>query len=133
MRFVLLTGLMFASTVCVALTATEKAAIVERIKPVGKVQIRDTAELQSTDAVQLTRAQAVYEKHCIICHKDGLAGAPRFQNQTDWQARLDGRKLEDLVSSAIKGLNAMPPKGTCSDCSEQDITNAIQFMLPNHE
>lgn len=72
----------------------------------------------------------IYEQHCIICHRDGIAGAPKMQDAQDWKTRLDGRTIEDLLASAIKGLNAMPARGTCPECSEADLKAAIQYMLP---
>ncbi|HUH58299.1 MAG TPA: cytochrome c5 family protein, partial [Pseudomonadales bacterium] len=28
----------------------------------------------------------------------------------------------------VEGLNAMPPKGTCGDCSDDDLMSAINYM-----
>lgn len=80
-----------------------------------------------------TTGQKVYENHCIICHRDGVAGAPRFQNEKDWNSRLNGRTIDDLQALVIKGVNAMPPKGTCSECSDSDLKSAIEYMLPQHD
>jgi cytochrome c5 len=35
-----------------------------------------------------------------------------------------------LVASSIKGLNAMPAKGTCFKCMDEDLKAAISYMLP---
>jgi cytochrome c5 len=75
-------------------------------------------------------AKATYEQFCIICHKDGLVGAPRFGDEKDWKPRLSGKTLDDLLAVAKKGLNAMPPQGTCTECSDEDLKAAIQYMLP---
>ena len=46
-----------------------------------------------------------------------------------WKVRADAKGgLDGLVKSAIAGLNAMPPKGTCSDCSDDELRAAIQEM-----
>lgn len=74
--------------------------------------------------------KGTYEQFCIICHQDGVAGAPKFQNEKDWGPRLKDRKIEDLVKSAQKGLNLMPAKGTCTECSDEDLKAAILYMLP---
>lgn len=76
------------------------------------------------------QGQEIYEQYCIVCHRDGLAGAPKFRNEQDWKPRLAGRKLDDLAASSIKGLNAMPAKGTCIKCSNDDLKAAISYMLP---
>ena len=72
----------------------------------------------------------IYEQHCVICHEDGVAGAPKFRSDNDWQSRIKEKNLDALTRSAIKGLNAMPPKGTCQECSDKDIEAAIACMVP---
>lgn len=113
--------------------------IQERIKPVGQVRIQTQSDnaspvgINSKTIVQEEKADAgqdTYEQFCIVCHRDGLAGAPKFQDDNDWKPRMTGKTIDDLVTSSINGLNAMPPKGTCSECSEEDLKAAIQYMLP---
>ncbi len=105
-----------------------------RIQPVGQVSVQRQAKLDNKatrdDASQETAGREIYEHHCVVCHKDGLAGAPRFKNEQDWKPRLAGRKLDDLVASSLKGLNAMPAKGTCIKCNEDDLKAVISYMLP---
>ncbi|MFA6301922.1 MAG: c-type cytochrome [Legionella sp.] len=74
--------------------------------------------------------QDTYEHFCISCHQDGVAGAPKFHDKIDWDARLAGKTLDDLLASAMNGVNAMPAQGTCSECSEDDIRAAITYMMP---
>ncbi|MCA0403287.1 MAG: c-type cytochrome [Proteobacteria bacterium] len=76
------------------------------------------------------QGQAIYEKYCSVCHQDGVAGAPRFQNNKDWDERLGQKKFDELFASALKGINAMPAKGTCYECSDEDIKAALEYMLP---
>jgi len=78
----------------------------------------------------LAEGRNIYEQHCVICHEDGVAGAPKFRSDHDWQSRIKEKNLEALTRSAIKGLNAMPPKGTCQECRDQDIEAAIAYMVP---
>lgn len=72
----------------------------------------------------------IYQNNCSVCHESGLAGAPKFRNKEDWGSRLETKKLQGLVDSAIKGINAMPPKGTCESCQTEDIREAIKYMVP---
>ncbi len=37
--------------------------------------------------------------------------------------------MDTLLSNALNGFNAMPPRGTCADCSEEEIQAAINYML----
>lgn len=80
--------------------------------------------------VKAEEGKETYEHFCITCHQDGIAGAPKFRNKKEWDARLSGKKIEDLVDSAVNGLNTMPPQGTCTECSEEDILAAVTYMMP---
>ncbi len=75
----------------------------------------------------------VYERFCVVCHRDGLMGAPKFRDQAQWDKRLADRTIDDLVISVLKGKNAMPAKGTCYECSEDDIKSAVDYMMPQHD
>jgi cytochrome c5 len=114
----------------------DRQQIIERIKPVGEVKIEETGPAKSQKVEQPTQVaakdepgQAIYEKYCASCHQNGLAGAPKYRQEADWKPRM-AKKIEGLTASAIKGLNAMPPKGTCAECSDEDIKTAIEYMLP---
>ncbi|MFI4918631.1 MAG: c-type cytochrome [Legionellales bacterium] len=80
--------------------------------------------------VQQDLGQETYEHFCIACHQEGVVGAPKFRDENDWKQRLTGKTMDDLVSSAVNGLNVMPAQGTCSECSKDDLKAAIQYMLP---
>lgn len=113
----------------------DRDEILERIKPVGSVYVEEQKESASTTISQPAAStprtgQSIYEQHCIVCHAEGLAGAPKFRDPTSWNPRLAKSSIDQLVAIAIKGLNAMPPKGTCQECSESDIKSALEYMVP---
>lgn len=68
-----------------------------------------------------------YNKSCVICHATGAAGAPKTHDVAAWEPRTE-KGLDVLLTSVDKGLNAMPPKGMCYDCSAEDYAALIQFM-----
>lgn len=76
------------------------------------------------------KAENTYNQYCYACHQSGLAGAPRFRNEEDWRERLAKKTIDDLVQTAIVGVNAMPAKGTCVSCQEEELKNAIIYMMP---
>ena len=107
------------------------------MSPVGAVRI----EAQSNNvAPQISKpdepilkknpGQAVYERYCVVCHGTGVAGAPKFRDGADWGPRRAKQTIDSLTATALKGLNAMPVKGTCQECSDTDIKAAIQYMVP---
>lgn len=135
MRFIYGSLIFMLSLNIQANETSNRKQIEERIKPIGQVRLEEqpTPKKKPSVAANNNRGQEIYERFCSVCHRDGLAGAPKLHNQKDWQVRIKKRSLEDLLASAIKGVNAMPAKGTCIQCSDKELKDAIQFMLPNHE
>lgn len=118
--------------------------IEKRIKPIGQVYVKGVNEPNQVDEVKRATAlsaeantasmnavsgEAIYAKHCVACHDTGIAGAPKRGDKSAWAERQE-KGLDELVASAVKGLNAMPPKGTCMSCSNEELKAAIQYMLP---
>ena len=68
-----------------------------------------------------------YAKSCQICHQSGAANAPKTGDAEAWKPRLE-KGMDALVASVNTGLNAMPPKGMCFDCSNEDYKALIEFM-----
>ncbi len=68
-----------------------------------------------------------YNKSCSVCHATGAAGAPKVHDVTAWEPRM-AKGMDALVQSVTNGLNAMPPKGVCFDCTPEDYKALIEFM-----
>ena len=68
-----------------------------------------------------------YNKSCAICHASGAANAPKTGDTAAWEPRL-AKGTDALVASVNAGLNAMPPKGMCFDCTDDDYKALIDFM-----
>lgn len=117
----------------------DRSQIEQRIKPLGQVRLEeDATQAQAAQAIKTEEVvkkdaspgKKIYDQYCHVCHQAGVAGAPKFQNAADWKTRTAGKSLDDLLAISKKGLNAMPAKGTCMDCSDADLKAAIQYMLP---
>ncbi len=118
----------------VILTATDDA-IAERLKPVGSVCIQgEECAAAGAGAAAAAGGAArsgsdVYGKFCTACHGSGLLNAPKTGDTATWSARADAAGgLDGLLTHAINGINAMPPKGTCGDCSDDELKAAIEHM-----
>ncbi|GAA0793936.1 c-type cytochrome [Marinobacterium sediminicola] len=72
--------------------------------------------------------EEVYNTKCSVCHVAGIAGAPKFGDAAAWAPRAE-KGIDALLATAITGIKAMPPKGTCADCSDSELKSAIQYML----
>lgn len=108
--------------------------IAERIKPVGEVCVQGQ-ECKGIEAVAASAgggaksADDVIAAHCGACHTAGVLGAPKIGDGAAWKARASKEGgLDGLLAKAISGINAMPPKGTCADCSDDELKAAIQKM-----
>ncbi|PVZ70460.1 c-type cytochrome [Pelagibaculum spongiae] len=106
-------------------------AINARIKPVGEVYIAGESEPAAPVVAAPAAARsgdAVYNASCFACHGTGVAGAPKLGDVAAWAPRIE-KGLETLTTNAINGINAMPPRGTCADCSDDEILAAIEHMV----
>ncbi|MGY3521514.1 cytochrome c5 [Pseudomonas chlororaphis] len=66
---------------------------------------------------------------CHVAPWPAEAGAPKIGDAAAWKERADHQGgLDGILAKAITGINAMPPKGTCADCSDEELKGAIQKM-----
>lgn len=71
--------------------------------------------------------QAVYDRACVVCHNGQIPTAPKKGDKAAWEPRL-AKGMDALVQSVTNGLNAMPPRGLCMDCSAEDYQAVIKLM-----
>lgn len=69
-----------------------------------------------------------YAKTCALCHGNGAAGAPKTGSAEQWAPRME-KGMDTLVKNAKNGINAMPPKGMCFDCSDAEFKALIEYMV----
>jgi len=127
-------GTFFVARVFADLSGSlDEKAIIQRIHPEGEVTIEaGSAMVVETPKVILDVGQQHYEQVCHICHGTGLAGAPKFGDKADWAPRIaDG--MATMVKRAIEGYRAMPPKGTCTNCSDDDIKKTVEYMVSHSQ
>lgn len=96
----------------------------------------------------------VYDRYCVSCHSPSMASlfnSPAAHDTNAWDERKtnaferaaeknnniknltgiekENKSINELLVSAINGTDkGMPPKGTCSDCTDEDLKSAIKFM-----
>ena len=127
-------------------------AMIERanlnIQPVGKVRVEGDAEpaaapaamasapapepataaAPSMEAIAPASAETIYNRSCMACHMTGAAGAPKLGDNAAWSARI-AQGMDTLVGHAISGFKAMPPKGGCMACSDDEIRATVEYMV----
>ncbi len=72
--------------------------------------------------------KTIYKRICFACHDFGAAGAPKLTEKTKWAPRI-AKGVDALVNTVKTGLNAMPPRGTCTACSDDDLRAAVEYMI----
>ena len=113
--------------------ATTNDDIAKRLEPVGKVCIEGQEckgmEVAASVGGGGMSADDIIAKHCNACHGTGLLGAPKIGDGAAWKTRASAKGgVDGLLKSAIAGINAMPPKGTCATCSDDELKGAIKKM-----
>ncbi|WP_375139143.1 c-type cytochrome [Pseudomonas entomophila] len=112
--------------------ATSDDELARRLAPVGQVCVQGQPcgePPASRPAVTARDPAEVVARHCQTCHGMGLLNAPKPGDTVAWQALAERNGgLDGLLARAISGVNAMPARGTCGDCSDDDLRNAIKQM-----
>lgn len=100
----------------------EPNAVAMRIQPIGHVEVVDA------NAPKVVRTgEQINTAVCAACHTTGAANAPKTGDKAAWASRL-GLGLDGLTKNAIKGKNAMPPRGGVPDLTDYELARAIVFM-----
>jgi cytochrome c5 len=103
----------------------DQKAVAERIKPVGEVTVGSAAPAAGAAA---RSGETIVKTVCSACHGSGAMGAPKIGDKAAWAPRIaQGEKV--LVQHATHGIRAMPPKGTCADCSDAELKGAVEYLM----
>jgi len=83
---------------------------------------------------KLATGKRVYEANCAGCHDAGVAGAPKPGDNSAWKERLTPG-FDAIVQKSIQGFDGktgmMPPKGGNAVLTDEEVSNAVTFMLSN--
>ena len=119
----------------IGLDQTTLKEISDRISPVGSVcqAGEDCANAPGIDAITASdgprSGEAIFNQYCTACHTTGLLGAPKKGDLAEWQIKeKEAGGFSKMLSNAINGIKSMPPKGTCMNCSDEEISIAIEYM-----
>jgi len=119
-----------------------QAAIADRIRPFGQVYLPGEERDASLPTVETTAEPApvaaalsgaqVYNAACLACHAAGIAGAPVLGDAAAWAPRI-AQGIDVLKEHAINGYTGsvgfMPAKGGRVDLSDQEVHDAVDYMV----
>lgn len=78
--------------------------------------------------VVVAEIEAIVDRHCQACHDAGLAGAPKMDDADGWAPRI-ASGIDAMTQTVISGKGAMPPKGTCFTCTDDQLKLAVEVMV----
>jgi cytochrome c5 len=127
-----LTLVVVMSLASFANAAMDDKSIRERTKPVGSVCLEgeECGAAAAAAASGPKSPEDIYKGSCAGCHASGVMSAPKLGDAAAWGERMK-KGLEQLQANAISGVNAMPPKGTCGTCSDDDIRAVVEYIVEN--
>jgi cytochrome c5 len=103
--------------------------IAMRLKPVVSLDdMRSSMKAASVAGDTASKSpDQLYQGACLACHSTGAAGAPKIGDAAIWKER-SAKGLDALVSGAINGVGAMPPRGG-SQYDDDQIRAVIEYIL----
>jgi cytochrome c5 len=105
--------------------------IAARLKPLANVTVEGAAAAGASAGTTVATTlgpKDIFEQNCKMCHQTGIAGAPKFGNKDDWAPRI-AQGVDTLVKAALSGIRAMPPRGNCIKCTDEQIKETVEYMI----
>ena len=99
-------------------------SIEQLIRPVAQLNFKDASAPR-----ELQTGEQAYKAVCSSCHASGAAGAPKFGDASAWAPRI-AKGYDSLMTSILKGKNAMPARGGSNptDISDYELGRAVVYM-----
>lgn len=121
------------ATADVELTDAQRAAVEERLKPIGEVCLQGDSDCGGAAVAVASgprSGEEVYNAACMACHGTGAGGAPMLADAAAWADRI-AKGSEALYASGINGVpgTGMIAKGGCMTCSDEEIQAAVDYIV----
>ena len=71
---------------------------------------------------------SAYQTSCFACHATGAAGAPLLGDIEAWDSRME-KGMDAVMANVINGVNAMPAKGLCMNCTDNELQEIVGYMI----
>jgi len=112
---------------CVGSTAGSASAAPARA-PVAAV-VEEVVETVAAAVVEVAAfdLESTYQMSCFACHGTGAAGAPILGDAEAWAPRME-KGMDAVMANVVNGVNAMPPKGLCFTCTDEDLAALVGYM-----
>lgn len=101
----------------------------------AEAYVPDEEDVEPETGAGLASAAAgngIYDRHCALCHAEGIGGAPESGNAEVWAARID-QGMDTLYRHAIEGYTGedgvMPPKGGFVTLADEEVRLAVDYIV----
>lgn len=78
-------------------------------------------------------ADDTFNAVCATCHTGGLrgmiSGAPNVNRPTAWQPYLAQHSPDQMLRIVLNGTADHKARGGCDRCTDQQIADALQYLL----
>jgi cytochrome c5 len=120
-----------------------REAVAGRIRPVGQVYLPGEeleapaptveAAADPEPVATVMSGPQVYNAACNVCHGTGAGEAPIVGNREAWAPRI-AQGMDVLKDHAVNGFSGeamtpMLPKGGRVDLSDQEVYDAVEYMV----
>ena len=110
-------------------TWLETVSVDAPVKAAPAAAAAASAPSTNTPASTVARTgEEVFNTVCTACHTAGILNAPKVDDKAAWEPRA-AKGLQGLLAASINGLNQMPAKGGNPSLTEQELSDAITYML----
>ena len=86
-----------------------------------------------THTSNIDNGKRVFNQSCITCHLYGTGGATMLKDADSWETLLNEKTMEEIYLNVLNGYignnGPMPEKGACIGCTEEDLLDAIMYIL----
>ena len=84
-------------------------------------------------AFDIDNGERIFNQSCITCHLYGTGGATMLRDTDSWEFLLNKKTIKEIYLNVLNGYigdkGPMPKKGDCIRCSEEDLLDAIEYIL----
>ena len=91
-----------------------------------------TYTFQTPTQDMLDKGKTIFNTSCFICHNDGGGKVMMLTDKANWFEDR-AKDIETLVRRVHDGYTGnygtMTPKGSCMECTKDDLRDAIYYMM----
>ena len=111
--------------------AVQKKPVQDENAEIANGEKPDEFDMHITDP-KVAAGEEIYERSCAGCHESRTGGAPKPGDKEDWAPRIK-QGMETMTKMSIAGFEgkqgAMPAKGGNEELTDQEVGNAVLYMV----